>query len=674
MMEKQNTTASSSHPMLSSLPPSRAIKGKVVTAEEAVRLIRDGDTVATGGFVGIGFPEQVAVALESYYVENDHPRNLTLMYAAGQGDGKERGLNHMGQPGLVKRVVGGHWGLVPKLQQLVLENKIEGYNFPQGVISHMYRDIAAKKPRTITTVGMGTFVDPLNGGGKLNAITKEDLVERIQFDGADYLAYKTFPIHVAILRGTTADTDGNITMEKEALTLEALAIATAARNSGGFVIVQVERIADRGTLKARDVKIPGIMVDCVVVSKAEYHWQTFATQYNPSFSSEIKVPVQSLAPMQMGDRKIIARRAAFELVPNSVVNLGIGMPEGISNVANEEKIIEYLTLTAEPGVIGGLPAGGLDFGAAVNTDALIDQPSQFDFYDGGGLDVAFLGLAQADQSGNLNVSKFGPKLAGAGGFINISQNAKKVVFVGTFTANGLKTSLQNGKLRIDQEGKVKKFVGLVEHVTFSGSYAVSKGQTVLYVTERCVFKLTQEGMELIEIAPGIDIEKEIFQQMEFSPVIKKTPGLMDERIFNAEPMGLKEDLFSVALDKRLVYDAHENLFFVNFEGYSIRTLEDIQDVKTAVGDMLSPLGHRVYAVVNYDNFSIVPELIGPYSDMVKGLVDRFYSGVTRYTTSTFLRMKIGDALKERKLAPHIYETRKEAETALKGQGSSDRVK
>jgi propionate CoA-transferase len=655
------------HPVLSDLPPDRTRKNKVVNAAEAVQIIRDGDTIATGGFVGTGFPEYVAIALEEHFLETGRPQNLTLIYAAGQGDGQNRGLNHLGHEGLVGRVVGGHWGLVPKLQKLAIDNKIEAYNLPQGVISHMFRDIAAGKPRTITSVGLGTFVDPANGGGKINARTTADIVERIEFDGQDYLAYKPLPVNIAILRGTTADTDGNVTMEKEALTLEALAIATAARNSGGFVIVQVERIAEPGTLNARQVKIPGIMVDCVVVSPEEHHWQTFGTQYDPSFSGEIKVPMQSLAPMPMGDRKIIARRAAFELVPNSVVNLGIGMPEGVSNVANEENIIDYLTLTAEPGVIGGLPAGGLNFGAATNTEALIDQPSQFDFYDGGGLDLAFLGLAQADAAGNLNVSKFGPKLAGAGGFINISQNAKKVIFVGTFTAGGLKVSVRDGALSIDQEGKVQKFVRQVEHVTFSGPYAVTKQQPVLYVTERCVFQLTEAGMALIEIAPGVDIDKDILRQMAFRPVIDADPTLMDVRIFFPEPMGLKENLFTLPLAKRLVYDPQENLFFVNFEGLAIRSEEDIAEVRDAVDKILEPLGHRVYAVVNYDNFSISPELMAAYTDTVKTIVDRYYTGVTRYTTSTFLRMKIGEALTERAMAPHIYETREEAEAALKGR-------
>lgn len=654
------------HPMLDPMTAMKMKKGKIVTAEEAIELIRDNDTIVTAGFVGVGFAEELAIALKERFLKTGKPRNLTFTYPAGQGDGKSKGLNHIAIEGLVGKIIAGHTGLTPGFGKLINDNKIFAYNIPMGPLTQLFRDIAAHKPGNLTHVGLGTFIDPREEGGKLNDLTKargSDIVTVMTVEGKEYLFYKAFPIHVAFLRGTTADPDGNITMEKECAVLDALAMAQATRNSGGIVIVQVERLARAGTLKAREVIIPGILVDCVVVAKPESHWQTFGEQYSPAFSCELKVPMQAIPPLEMSCRKIVVRRAAFELKPNSVVNLGIGMPEGVSRVANEERILEYATLTTEAGLIGGLPMGGLDFGAGINVDALITENGQFDFYDGGGLDIAFLGMAETDAEGNVNVSKFGPRFTGPGGFIDITQNAKKVCFLGTFTAGGLDLTVRDGNLLIRHEGRQKKFVLKVEQKTFSGKYATMIKQPVLYITERCVFRLCEEGLELIEIAPGIDLETQVLALMDFKPIIRKPPKLMDPRIFLLPPMGIKDDLLNIPMEDRFVYRPEDNIFFINLENYYIKTSDEVQQMKKLVGSILEPIGKKVHTIANYDNFNVSPHLVDEYVEMVKYAAS-FYKSVTRYTTSTFLKMKLGDELQRRGVAPHIYESKEEARKAL----------
>lgn len=423
-----------------------------------------------------------------------------------------------------------------------MKNSFAAYNLPQGVIAQLFREIAANRPGILTHVGLETFVDPRVEGGKVNQAARDagDIVKLMEINGEEKLFYPAFPIDIAVIRATYADEHGNCTFEKEGVYADALVQAQAAHNSGGKVIVQVEQVVSGGSLDARLVRLPGIYVDAVVVAEAKHHMQSFGTQYNPAFSGETRIPLNALKPLPMSERKIIARRAAMELVPHAVTNLGIGMPEGVAAVAAEEGLSD-MVLTTEIGAVGGVPAGGMDFGAATNVECILDQPTQFDFYDGSGLDVAFLGLAQMDQAGNINVSKFGPKVTGCGGFINISQNAKKVVYCGTFTAGGLQTAVEQGKLRILREGRSKKLVEQVEQITFFGSYAIRHGQPVLYVTERAVFELTPEGVELKEIAPGIDPQKDILDQMDFHPIIKNVTR-MDPRIFQEGLMGLKEQV------------------------------------------------------------------------------------------------------------------------------------
>ncbi|MBC8023897.1 MAG: acyl CoA:acetate/3-ketoacid CoA transferase [Burkholderiales bacterium] len=648
------------------------MKNKIVSAGEAVAIIRDGDTVACSGFVGTGTPDELIIALENRFLESGNPRDLTLVFAAAPGDGKDRGLNRLAHPGLVKRVIGGHWSLVPKLGKLAVEDRIEAYNLPLGVVSHLFREIAGHRAGLLTKVGLRTFVDPRIDGGRINARTTEELVRVMDIDGVEWLFYKTFPITVAFIRGTTADLGGNITMEHEALTLDSLAIATAAKNSGGFVIAQVERVCAPGELKPREVVVPGVMVDCVVVAAAENHHQTYGTVYNPAFAGEYKVALDMLASMPLDERKVIARRAAFELPMGGVVNLGIGMPEGVAGVANEERVLQHVTLTAEPGVIGGVPQSGLDFGAAVNTEALIHQNQQFDFYDGGGLDMACLGMAECDAEGHVNVSRFGPRLAGAGGFINITQNARRVVFAGTFTAGGLEVEVKDGKLRIVKEGRSRKFVKKVEQITFNGAYAAETGQPVLYVTERCVFRRGPDGMELAEIAPGIDIERDILAQMDFKPVIRHV-ATMDVRIFRDEPMQLDETLLGLGMSQRVSYDPERNVVFLNMEGLHIKSRDDVDRVRRVIEERAHEIGKKFALVVNYDGFMLDAAVADTYAAMVRYMEMHYYTTAVRYTTSAFMRMKLGEALSRRRVASHIFETGEEAHAFVAAsQGGDER--
>ncbi len=647
----------------------RPKRSKIVSAEQAVALVHDGDTICCNGFVQSGIPEELLIALEKRFLETGSPRNLTLFSAAGQADGKDRGLNRLGHEGMLRRAVSGNWGRMPKVTKLALENKIQGYNLPQGIISQLYRNLASGKPGTFSKVGMHTYVDPRLEGGRINEITKKDIVRLVEVDDEEWLFYKVAPVSVALIRGTTADTMGNITMERESMTLDTLAQAMAAKNSNGIVIVQVERIAERGSLNPRQVHIPGILVDCIVKADPENHWQSYATRYNPAYAGAIRVPLETMEPMPMSARKIIARRAAFELPPNGIVNLGVGVPEGVAEVARDENILDYITLTAESGTVGGVLASGPDFGAGVNIDAVVDQNQQFDFYDGGGLDMACLGMAECDEKGNVNVSRFGDRLIGCGGFINISQNARVMVFAGTFTAGGLEIAVENGQVHILKEGRNRKFVKSVQQVTFSGDYAHGRRQPVYYMTERCVFQRTGDGLELIEVAPGIDIKNDILAHMDFEPTITD-PILMDPRIFDDEPMNLEAILLNLDLPERISYDGRRNILFLNYEALHVRTLNDVEAMRHALLDACEPIGKKVAVVVNYDSFRINEDVKDAFAEMAREMREAHYASVTRYATSAFMRMKFGGTLPDRGIGSHVFESKREARLFL-GRDAGD---
>ena len=628
---------------------------KIIEAADAVAVIHAGDTVASSGYAGSGTPDQLFASIEQRFLDNGEPRDLTFVFSTGQGDMKDRGLNRIAHEGLVRRVIGGYFGLSPKLEKLIVDSRIEAYNLPEGVLTQLYRAIGAGKPGLLSHVGLGTYIDPRQQGGRMNERTTEDIVQLMPVDGRDMLFYRAFPINVALIRGTTADPDGNISAERESLSLEILALAIAARNSGGIVIAQVERIAAEGSLDARSVRVPGTLVDCVVLAEPEHHMQTYGTRFNPAFSGELREPPARVRPVQLSDRKLIARRAVLELAPNSVINVGVGsIPDQVPQVAGEERVQDLLSLVIDSGVIGGVARGGLDFGVAANFEAVIEHAAAFDFIDGGGLDAAFLGFGECDARGNVNASKFGRHSPGCGGFIDISQNAKKLVFMGTFNSGGIEVAIDDGQVRIVTEGKHAKFVERLAQTTFSADIARSRGQEVLFVTERCVLRLGEQGLVLTEVAPGVDVERDILQRLPFTPAIDG-PGTIDPAVFRNTPMRLRERMLDLHIDDRLSYDAHTNTVYMDYAGLRVRTQSDLDTIGAAVDALLGPLGRRVHSVVNYERFSCDDEVFDAYVDLVKRVEQTYYLSVKRYTSGAFLRHKLGTELAKRHLASEVLD-------------------
>ncbi|MDE2516547.1 MAG: 3-oxoacid CoA-transferase [Rhodospirillales bacterium] len=513
---------------------------ELIAAGEAAQLIRAGDAVlVSGSGGGHAVPEAILEAVEQRFLAEGAPGDLCLIHIVGIGDRALKGAARFRHPGMLRRSITSALVDSPPLIDLALQDRIESYTLPQGVLSQLMREIAAGRPGLITRTGLHSFVDPRQRGGRQSAGASEALVELLEIDGAEWLRFKPFPIDVALLRGTTADEDGNITMEDEAILGEMISSAQAARRQGGIVIVQVKRLAERGTLAPRAVKIPGILVDYVVVDPAQR--QTYATAYSPSYAGVLRVPLATLKPLAFGPRKVIARRAAMELRSGAICNLGAGISTGISAVAAEERILDRVILTNEQGFIGGAPLTGPDSGTAQNYAAAVDQPYQFDFYDGGGLDLAFLSFVEVDPAGNVNISRFNDTIVGIGGFINISQSARSVVFSGTFTAGGLEVACAAGGMRILREGRHRKFVSAIEQICYNAPFAEREGRRALFVTERAVLRAVDGTLEVIEIAPGIDLERDVLAHMAFRPRIAADLARMDARLFDPAPMGLAQD-------------------------------------------------------------------------------------------------------------------------------------
>jgi len=517
-----------------------------MTADEAAALIKDNTTVATVGMTLVSASESILKAIEKSFLETGSPSGLTLVHSCGQSN-RDRGIQHFAHEKMLSKIIGGHWGLQPRMMKLIAENKIKAFCIPQGQFAQLYRSMAGGEPGKITKVGLGTFVDPRLDGGKMNEITKDEpnISEVVTIGGEEYMRYKPIPLDYCIIRGTYIDENGNLSTDEEAMKLEVLSAVLACKKFGGKVIAQAKYKVAAGSIHCKRVEVPGIFIDAAVIcdNPEEDHRQTHSFAFNPAYCGDIKVPVEAAEMLPLSVRKLIGRRALTELRQDDVLNVGTGIPNDVVGpILAEEEVQDDVTVTVESGMYGGIPMGGIDFGIAKNTFAIIRHDDQFDYYNGAGVDVTYMGAGELDPQGNVNATRLGPNPTGAGGFIDITTNAKHVVFCSTFTGKGLECSFEDGKLRIVKEGSLIKCVNKLQQVSYNGEIARKKGQKMHYVTERAVFELCPEGLTLTEIAPGIDLQTQVLDLMEFKPLISENLKTMDSALFSEGPFGLKKYL------------------------------------------------------------------------------------------------------------------------------------
>ena len=518
-----------------------------VNPQDIAEMIPDGATVCTVGMTLVSASESILKAIENRFLETGHPCDLTVVHSCGQSN-RDRGVQHFAHEKMLKRIIGGHWGLQPRMMKLIAENKIEAYCIPQGQFAQLYRSMAGGEPGKITKVGLGTFVDPRQDGGKMNDRTKEqpDISDVVVIGGEEYMRYRPIPLDYCIIRGTYIDENGNLSTDEEAMCLEVLSAVLACKKFGGKVFAQAKYKVKPGTIHCKKVVVPGVFIDAAVIcdNPDEDHKQTHSFVFNPAYCGDIKVPVEAGERLPLTVRKFIGRRAMMELKQDDVLNVGTGIPNDVVGpIIEEEGVQDDVTITVESGMWGGVPLGGIDFGVAKNTFAMLRHDDQFDYYNGAGVDVTFMGAGELDADGNVNSTKLGPNPTGAGGFVDITTNAKHVVFCSTFTGKGLDVSFKDSKLVINQEGSIIKCVKKLQQISYNGTIARQKGQKMHYVTERAVFELRPEGLTLIEIAPGIDLQTQVLDLMEFKPLIAEDLKVMDAALFNEDgPYGLKKYL------------------------------------------------------------------------------------------------------------------------------------